>query len=177
MEIAEAELLAVRDLLAQLEREVGVERRAAEDAERRSRVVGSSLDADLDAVERSRRIVEEMAATREASWRTSFEEARVAAEARLAEATRLAEELAAASRRHAEELLAQHLPVPPIDPPAPVLIAQAADTNEAFWREEAQATAARSAATKAVESIAPIEALLPVLALVLLLVAVLVLIG
>ena len=139
--------------------------------------------------------------TRHASWQSSFEEARLAAEARLAEATRLAEELAAASRREVSEILSTGWAAPatisepapepvtdrvlaPTPPPvvhaelaAPALIADAAETNEAFWREEAQATAARSVATKAVESIAPIEALLPVLALVLLLVAVLVLIG
>lgn len=176
VEIAEAELRAVRDLLAQLEREVSAEQRAADAAERRSRSLGSSLEPDLDAVERSRRIVEEMAATRQGSWRPSHEDARLAAEARLAEATRVADELLVAARREVAEIVASGFP-PPADLPAPALIAQAASTNEAFWREEAAASAARSAATKAVESFAPIEAILPTIALVIVLIAVLLLVG
>jgi hypothetical protein len=197
IEIAEAELHAVRDLLAQLEEEVDAEQRAADAAERRARPLGSSLDVDLDAVERSRRIVEEMAATRQASWRSSYEEARLAAEARLAEATRLADELLEAAHREVSEIVASgwpapastptaapppaadphHPPAPPVDLPAPALIAQAADSNEAFWREAAAASAARSAATKALESFAPIEAILPTIALVIVLIAVLLLVG
>lgn len=195
VDVAEAELVAVRDLLAQLEGEVAAERRAADEADRRSRVVSSALDVDLDPVEQSRRIVEEMTATRQVAWRASFEEATVAAEARVAEATRLAEELAAASRREVSEILATGwvppAPVPSaapasaprhLAPAAPAAVVPASVTgppsaDEVFWREAARATAARAATTKAVAAFAPIEAILPTVALVILLIAVLLLVG
>jgi hypothetical protein len=202
VDIAEAELAAVRDLLDQLRADVFTEERAAVAAEQRP--VAAPRPAahpapEVGAIALSRQIVEQMAAARRGDRRTSEDDAIRLAEAQLAEATRRAADLAAAARREAAELLRTRLdgappapphlhwaeplpelrhwaaPAPAAPPPAvPAPTVRPADettqAHEQFWREEAQATAARTA------GVAPVEVLLPTAALLLVLVAVLLLI-
>jgi hypothetical protein len=70
-------------------------------------------------VERSRRIVEEMAQARQADWRSSYDRARAEAEARLDEASRRAAALGEATTREVTEILATRFPEPAAPTPAP----------------------------------------------------------
>jgi hypothetical protein len=112
--VAEAELVAVRDLLSELGSEVAAEERAADIAERRAAEVSSSVASGHDALERSRHIVDEMAVQRQAEWRDSYERARAEADARLAEASRRAAALIEAASRETTQVLESRT-----DPDAP----------------------------------------------------------
>lgn len=239
--VAQEELLAVRQMLADLQREVEAEEAAADRAER----AAADSATWQEAIDRSRRVVEEMTALREATWRAEYEQAESEARHRLAEAERRVTELAQASHAQAAALLdatasaptasapsasrfpaPEPLPAPPATrfpvpeappvpvnpvaapvppiPPAPSSIASSAPpagpplavapapspvsvatpapaapaaevdaAHEAFWREEAAASAARAART----GWTPTELVLPTVALVMILAAVLLLVG
>jgi hypothetical protein len=208
VDIAEAELAAVRAMLDQLRDDVHHEERAAAAAEDQIVVgpVAPRGSPELEAIEVSRRIVREMAAARRGEILTAEHEAFGEAQARVVDARRHAQDLAAAAHRDVAQVLRARFPgvagpVPPAEPgndlphwaeplpamqhwsepapsrptaaPAPPVVVVPDDTTQAheqFWREEAQATAARTA------GVTPVEVLLPTAALLLLLVAVLLLI-
>jgi hypothetical protein len=227
VDIAEGELAAVRAMLDQLRDDVHHEERAAAAAE--DQIVVSPVaprgSPELEAIEVSRRIVQQMAAARRGEILTAEQEALVAAQARVVDARRHAQDLAAAAHRDVAHVLrarfpgvagpvpppeagddlphweapdddaleqerlqyeareaepfpamqhwAEPAPARPTEAPAPPVVVvpdDATRAHEQFWREEAQATAARGA------GVTPVEVLLPTAALLLLLVAVLLLI-
>jgi hypothetical protein len=192
VDIAEAELAAVRALLDQLRDDVHQEERAAAAAEDQI-VVGPALALraapEVEAIEVSRRIVEQMAAQRRGEIRTAEQEALHEAQARVHAAGRHAQDLATAAHRDVAQVLRARFPgvAAPVSPAEAgdlphweasddalvddAVLSDATQAHEQFWREEAQATAARAT------GVAPIEVLLPTAALLLVLFAVLLLIG
>ena len=123
-----------------------------------------------------------MAAARRDELSAAEHAAHHAAEARVLEAQRRAEDLALAARRDAAEILRRQLADDSgsawtdadeewLEAEDDVLQRDVTEAHEQFWREEAQATIARTS------GVSPVEVLLPTAALLILLLAVLLLIG
>jgi hypothetical protein len=123
VDIAEVELAAVRALLDQLRDDVHHEERAAAAAENQivAPTTAPRAAPELDAIDVSRRIVEQMAAQRRGEIRTAEQQALIDAQAQVDEARQHAQNLAAAAHRDVAQVLRVRFPgvsgpAPAVDP-------------------------------------------------------------